>query len=138
MIVSEGADDKKVSIGGWLILIAIAVWFMGILGALDLAFEVLKLFVAIPTTTTPLMTAVGVIHSVASILLLVLLMKRKRVFIKLSILYLAIAFIYGIFYAVAIHHPKLSLYADLVYLPTYVISAIYLLRSKRARNTFVR
>ncbi len=136
--MSEELNKNKVAIGGWLVPIGIAVSLMGGLGALSLVVEVLKLFLPIPTTTTPLVTVVGNIQSVVSILLLVLFVMRKRIFVKLFVWALALTFLYGIYFAVAVPHSKVSLYADLVYMPLYVISVIYLLRSKRVENTFVR
>lgn len=133
----KSSNKEKVPIRGWLVLIGIAVWLMGIGGAVGLAFEIVKLFVGMPTTETSIETAMSFVGGVLSIVLLVLFGKRKRAFIPVSIVNLAILFIYDIYFDVAIHYPKVSFYADLVYLPIYVISATYLLRSKRVRNTFI-
>lgn len=138
MAVSEAVVHKKAPIDGWLILIGVAVWLMGITSALTLVVDIIRIFVSTAIIAKPVTTILGIAQSTVSVLLLILFIKRKAIFVKLSVWFLAYLFVYGIYFVIAFHHPKVSFYSGLIYLPIYVVSAIYLLRSKRVKDTFVR
>lgn len=64
--------------------------------------------------------------------------KEEKSFIKLSIWYLVLNAIYMTVYITIIPLLKEFYYFEIIQVVLHVISAIYLIRSKRVKNTFVR
>lgn len=111
---------------------------MGIFGVLSLILSILRLFISLPPKTSSFVTVYELIHGTLSILILSLLIRRKRAFKAFSMLYFGLAFLYGIYFDIGFPLKRVTFVADIVYCVLYVLSVIYIVRSKRVRTTFVR
>jgi hypothetical protein len=129
--LSDELKEVRVPIGGWLILVAIILWATAIFSPLSLGLELLLQPVS-TSTWLEVMYSAGT--AVISITTLVVFMKRRRTLVYWFIGLQVWAILYYIVFLII----GVNLYTDLFGIIENVVLLLYIVRSKRVKNTFVR